>query len=109
MYYDLFSNWGDVQREFAMNDPEPDEVLYAQYDHEAYGCDGSADVLYRNGDTYYYVSGGHCSCYGLEGQWSPETYSRETLLGAFARAEQAKHRYGFFSTKGAFIRERLAQ
>jgi len=32
---------------------------------------GDALVIYENGGKLYHVEGGHCSCYGLEGQWDP--------------------------------------
>jgi len=83
-YFDMFSNWEDVQEQFHMIQPEPEEVLYAQYDIDGY--EGSADVIYRNGDMFYWVHGGHCSCYGLEDQWDPEEYSAELLVAAWERS-----------------------
>lgn len=55
-----------------------DEVLLASYTYEDY--EGDAFVLFRKGDKLYEVSGGHCSCYGLEGQWEPEETNVESLL-----------------------------
>lgn len=97
VYFELFENWKDVQNNFTMNQEEPDEVLYAYYDHESWGCDGDAIVIYRNGSNYYHVSGGHCSCYGLEDQWEPEEYdSLDKLLAVlgqigYGSAQAAKH------------------
>ena len=62
------------------------EVLVASYTYENYS--GSAYVLYRKGRQLFEVEGGHCSCYGLEGQWEPSK-TNKTLL---------KHRL----TKGYF-------
>lgn len=56
---------------------EIDEVLLASYTYEDYS--GEAFVLFRKGDKLYEVNGGHCSCYGLEGQWEPEETSVEAL------------------------------
>lgn len=95
------SGWALVQSEFKMEEPEPEEVIIADYRPGDY-C-GDADVLYRNGDTYYYATGGHCSCYGLEGQWAPEPYTKETLLGQVERAN-----YGFFKDEAETIRKALA-
>lgn len=92
-YKDDFENWGDVQSNFDMKEPEPEQVLLAQYSYEDYS--GSAEVLYRNGDKYFYVSGSHCSCYGLEGQWEPEEYDVETLIESAKRA--GKGRYSFLA------------
>ena len=83
VYEGSFSSWEDVCREFEESIPEPDEVIFAVYDQEMY--EGSADVVYRVGERFYWVSGSHCSCYGLEEQWSPEEYSRDELVAALLR------------------------
>jgi len=98
IYEDGFSEWLDVASEFhsgyAHNDderakalkaiPEPEEVIFAGYEYEDYS--GNAEVFYRNGDKYYWVSGGHCSCYGLEGQWDPIEYDLTTLISALEQS-----------------------
>ncbi|MGL5284386.1 MAG: hypothetical protein ACRC8W_22010 [Plesiomonas shigelloides] len=53
------------------------EILFAAYEYEDY--DGSAFVLFKQDGKLYEVNGGHCSCYGLEGQWEPEETSVEYL------------------------------
>lgn len=78
-----FESWADVCRWFEEDVAEPDEVLLAVYDIDGY--EGSADVIYRNGDRYYWVHGSHCSCYGLEGQFDPEEYSADLLIAALRR------------------------
>lgn len=95
VYQNIFENWADVQREYAMTEPEPDEVLVAYYEYEYY--EGDSQVLYRNGDKYYYVEGSHCSCYGLEDQWRPEEYSLETLIEAINRTLTTNRQYGFMA------------
>jgi hypothetical protein len=82
-YDDGFDDWRDIQRQFEMDDSEPDEVLYAEYGHECY--EGWSNVVYRNGDKFYRVYAAHCSCYGLEGQWDPEEYSAELFVQAYER------------------------
>lgn len=77
-YQNLFESWDDVQLEFGMEEPEPDQVILATYEYEDYS--GTADVIYRDGDKYYWVRGSHCSCNGLEGQWEPEEYTKELLI-----------------------------
>jgi hypothetical protein len=52
------------------------EILLASYAYENYS--GDAFVLARKDGKLYEVNGGHCSCYGLEGQWAPE----ETTIAA---------------------------
>ena len=61
----------------------PTGNLWAADDTSEY--EGYADVIYRVGDRFYWASGSHCSCYGLEDQWSPEEYSRDELVAALLR------------------------
>jgi hypothetical protein len=102
MYYGDFQSWHDVCREFQVEVPEPDEVLLALYDQPAY--EGYADVIYRVGDRYFWVTASHCSCYGLEGQWEPEEYSRDLLRGALERGLQF---YSLEDGEGARLRQSL--
>lgn len=53
------------------------EILLASYSYANYS--GDAFVLFRRDGKLYEVNGGHCSCYGLEGQWEPEETSVEAL------------------------------
>lgn len=53
-------------------------ILYATY--ECGGYDGSAFVLFSRNGQLYEVHGGHCSCYGLEGQWDPEETTVDALV-----------------------------
>lgn len=55
-------------------------VLVASYTYECYS--GSAYVLLRENATgdYFEVHASHCSCYGLEDQWSPEKADPEEIL-----------------------------
>ena len=85
VYQGSFDSWADVCREFEEVIDLPDEVLLAVYDSHLY--EGYADVIYRQGDRYYWVHGSHCSCYGLEDQWSPEEYSAEQLVDALRRGD----------------------
>ena len=54
-----------------------DEIVFASYGGGAY--EGDALVLYERNGQLYEVSGSHCSCYGLEGQWEPEATSWQAL------------------------------
>lgn len=58
--------------------PTEDELLFASYGGASY--EGDAFVIYERDGKLYEVHGGHCSCYGLEGQWEPE----ETTWAALA-------------------------
>lgn len=72
---------------------EPEEVIYAGYDIDGY--EGSALVIYRQGGKVFEVTGGHCSCYGLEGQWEPEEFDYATYLGVIDRRHAWLHDEGF--------------
>jgi len=59
--------------------PTDEQILFAAYGtEEAYS--GSAIVVFRqpNGDLFV-ASGSHCSCNGLEGEWSPSKTTVEAL------------------------------
>lgn len=79
-----FSDWSDVVDAFDNKSmQEPEEVLLARYDNESY--DGYAIVIYRQGNRVFEVTGSHCSCYGLEGQWTPEEYDIPTYIAVLRR------------------------
>jgi len=52
-------------------------ILFASYTYEDYS--GDAFVLFEKNGKLYEVNGGHCSCYGLEGQWEPEETTLEAI------------------------------
>lgn len=53
------------------------KILFASYRYEDYS--GSAFVLFSEDGELYQVHGSHCSCFGLEDQWSPEKVNLEAL------------------------------
>lgn len=66
---------------FEIEEKELDgfEVLIAYESVGSWGCDSSNWFLLRKNGQLYENHGGHCSCNGFEGQWSPETTSWEYL------------------------------
>lgn len=78
MIYDGFKDWSDVQKQFEMNETEPDEVLLAWYDGGAY--EGDSIVIYRRREEFFLNEAYHCSCHGLEGLWEPERYESKELF-----------------------------
>lgn len=80
VYRGNWSNVDDMVRDFQISKDEVKgiKVLLAWYEYEDYS--GSAFVLFRKDRKLYEVNGGHCSCYGLEGQWEPEETSVEAIL-----------------------------
>lgn len=84
-FNNLFQNPQAIAQEF--NTPFNPEhlILYADYCYEDYS--GSAYVLGYNvrTETFFEVHGSHCSCYGLEEQWSEEDCTVEELNELFNR------------------------
>jgi hypothetical protein len=80
IYLENFSSPKDITDNYGVDESElaGAEVLLAWYGYGSY-C-GDSFVLFRKDGKLWEVNGSHCSCYGLEGQWSPEETSPEALL-----------------------------
>lgn len=68
-------SWNDDNDEYALKDDSSMKdyrVLFASYGSDSGGYGGEAWVLLEKGGELYEVHGSHCSCYGLEDQFSPE-------------------------------------
>lgn len=76
MYLGEFNNQGDVENNFNCGSLDNCNILFASYELGDY-C-GDAFVLFVENGTLYEVNASHCSCYGLEDQWTPE----ETMFNA---------------------------
>lgn len=79
LYLGSWSDKQDVARDFSIDVKAlaKARVIIAWYGQGDY-C-GSAFVLFSEGGKLYEVHGSHCSCMGLEGQWSEEETSIESL------------------------------
>ncbi len=93
IYNGAFSSKEDICKEFAISDFDG-EVIYAHYEQDSY--DGYANVVFMSGSQFYYSEGSHCSCYGLEDQWSPEEITIESIL------HMARHGTGFWNQNSGF-------
>ena len=70
--------WSDTYSgPLPANFPGDHQILYASYGGGSY--EGDALVIYESGGMLYENHGSHCSCYGLEGQWTPEATSWAAL------------------------------
>lgn len=87
---ELINDWegGDIATVLA--DFEADStsldactLLIGSYSYESY--EGSAFVLFEKDGKLFEVNGGHCSCYGLEGQWDPEETTIASLRKRFEK------------------------
>lgn len=84
-------NWDyetDTYTDKPIVSPEPHEVeiLFAVYSCEAYS--GHALVLMQYAGRLLEVEASHCSCYGLEGQWTPAPVTWEALALRVAEMER---------------------
>lgn len=84
VYHGDWCSMDDVREEFAGTRRGPacdlsasDDVLFAWYEYANY--EGEAFVLFRREGLMYEVYGSHCSCHGLEDQWTPEESSLAEL------------------------------
>lgn len=77
--YEGFTDLEDVIREFQITsaDVKGYKVVVAIYNHEGY--EGDAYLLLKKGAAYYEVHGSHCSCYGLEDQFSLEATTKDAI------------------------------
>ena len=80
VFLENFGNEQDVIDSFQIDQNELNGafILLAWYGYGDY--DGSAFVLFERNGKLYEVNGGHCSCYGLEDQWSPEETTADVLV-----------------------------
>lgn len=81
-----FNDWADVASQFSAEIGPVPELVYAVYSTPAY--EGSADVVFRRNDEWFHGSGGHCSCYGLKGQWEPEVIDPTDHIKAVAEGKR---------------------
>lgn len=110
VYLNDFDSLDDVLRQFDIVAERlcGSEILLASYSYENY--EGQAFVLLRNADgSLSEVNGGHCSCYGLEGQWEPEDTTLDALTHRLQSGELGTSYYGddVFRSELAKVLDRL--
>ena len=91
IYEDCFADWNDT----LMQHSDGYETLDAEFKnmgeptfvfsvYEQGGYEGDCFVIYSyDGVEFFMTSGSHCSCFGLEGQWSPDETTYEALRHIF--------------------------
>jgi hypothetical protein len=89
VFHGSFSCAEDVFSQFETDVMEGLTFLYAAYDNENY--EGYAHVIYIEDGCLYEVNGSHCSCRGLEDQWSPEETTVTALLSRPNVSDNAKN------------------
>jgi hypothetical protein len=81
------NKWGPGPIQIVEGFPTDAEILFAEY--EISGYEGGAFVLFERDGKLYEVHGSHCSCHGLEGQWTPD----DTTWAALAMRPQKEPLY----------------
>lgn len=72
-YFGSFDSYATMVADFKIPPdqcPSEEDVIFASYGTPSYR--GDAMVLFQKDGQLYENYGSHCSCYGLEDQWSPE-------------------------------------
>ncbi len=79
MFIDGFDGIEGLKEEYDIDDSDlvDVDILYAAYE-TGYYC-GSSIVLFKKDEKLFIVEAGHCSCYGLEGQWDPVETNEQAL------------------------------
>lgn len=73
-----FPNWAEVFEQFGAPCPKREPAhIFAIYNYD--GPEGSALVIVRRGKKFLVIEGSHCSCFGLEGQWTPTEHGERDL------------------------------
>jgi len=123
VYFDLWAEYADMVRDFTNRDYNddgiqievpadgicsPEDVLFASYTNPGYS--GDAVVIFERDGAPLEVSGSHCSCFGLEGQWEPARVTWAALalrLPEMARDDDDDdgYRFGFMHDHCAEARE----
>lgn len=108
------NDWKDKEAmasdfQIKLEDISHADVLLASYGYENYS--GDAFVLFRDtrDGKLYEVHGGHCSCYGLEGQWEPEECELDGLRHRLKNGQLGGDKYSgnMFSAELAQVLEGL--
>jgi hypothetical protein len=78
-YGDYTDSLEQLKYDFEITDEDLEgiNIILADYTYEYYS--GNAFVLFEKDGKLYEVNGSHCSCYGLEGQWTYEEVLLEEL------------------------------
>ena len=90
MFVGIFDGWDDVASQYRISKdfPEPKHI-YAEYEYENW--QGYSTVVFTDDwETFGVVTGSHCSCYGLEGQWDPSYHSRKEIDHIYEKNKEVR-------------------
>ena len=97
------SDYKDGKYVFVSPVPADAEILLASYGGGSY--EGYSVVVFRQNGKLYETHGSHCSCYGLDGQWSPEEATIESLKKTVTNELKYEHESDALIAFGQLIAE----
>lgn len=102
---DVLSNfseyhWGDEPDECAFNLKDI-TILYADYTDENYNGDAYVFGYNKVKKSFFEVYGSHCSCYGLEGQWTEDYLTVEELIAVKSKWLDVFYEGGVYYSRSA--------
>lgn len=88
-YNDIAKRYLPIDGRYTDEFRKEEKILFAYYSVESYS--GDTFVLFEQDGKLYEVTGSHCSCYGLEGQWEPEETTIEALAHRITNSKSWYH------------------
>ena len=82
----LGAGYGTVAGNFEADLGAEPRLVYAVYSTPAY--EGSPTVIFWRDGKWFEAGGGHCSCYGLEGQWDAKEIDPTEHLAAIKEGKK---------------------
>ena len=91
VFHGEFKDKSDIIKQFELDgfNLEDYEIVFASYIDCCYS--GNAYILLYKDRVFYEVNANHCSCYGLEGQFSLEETTAESVRFRINNGELGKH------------------
>ncbi len=90
-----FSDHYDVVGQSIVDELKDANILIAWYGQGSY--DGTSEVYFEKNGKLFKNYASHCSCYGLERQWSPEEVTWEELAKEALQETNEGH-YPFYTS-----------
>lgn len=106
MFFGKFRDKSSICLRFSIDESvlKGCKVLFAAYELD---YEGQALVVFRRNRKLYEVNGSHCSCYGLEDQWTPEETTVEALRHRIEKGTLG-HFLGAYTNEFLAMLDRLA-
>lgn len=83
----------EARKDIEVEMPSNLIIFWSRYTYENYSGDGEVWGFNTDNEMFFNVSGSHCSCYGLEGQWDEEYYTYDEMVACLQRVVDADYVY----------------